>query len=413
MVLSLPAPTLTALAQATLGRATPAPTFQNDARSTQTIGNEPPIILPTATPATYTSYLPSISLFITLTPTHAQFDVPPPTPNWPDALAGLTHSKLGLHVIQNNDPYVMEFVRRVHPRVVKAVGDVGWLADVKAASSATVTVGRISEQTEDWALTVDPNEAADRYITSQLERYRANPAVDYWEGWNEYDPNDDAKLQWYAQFEAARACKMQALGLRAAVGGFATGVPEYNEMQMFLPALEAAHRCGGIFTLHEYNSPTLACGAGPTSQDRLPGAPDLPGVTVGYLSLRYRYWYEGLLKPRGLGDLPLVISELGIQGPARNCGDPGNLTGGWKTYADWWRQQGIGPGGAESYVNVLAWYDNQIRQDPYVIGATIFTAGAQDSANGWHTFDVHEVIIPLAYYVVGVPALPNVTVAYP
>ena len=63
-------------------------------------------------------------------------------------------------------------------------------------------------------------------------------------------------------------------------------------------------------------------------------------------------------------------------------------------------------------MNTLAWYDQQIQQDPYVIGATIFTAGATDASNGWHSFDINQVIVPLAYYAVSAPAAP-ITTAYP
>ncbi|MGH2523063.1 MAG: hypothetical protein ACRDH2_11220, partial [Anaerolineales bacterium] len=178
------------------------------------------------------------------------------------------------------------------------------------------------------------------------------------------------------------------------------GVPEYAEMGLFLPALEAAHRCGGLFTLHEYNSPTMACGVSNGVTGIIPGAPGL-NVPAGYHTLRYRFWYEGYLKPRGLGDLPLVISEIGIAaGPEGGaCDDPGSPYS-WKGYQDWWVQQGLGPDGPQAYVNTLAWYDAELRKDPYVIGATIFTAGAADPANGWNSFDVHDLLIPLAYYAV-------------
>ncbi|MGH2524838.1 MAG: hypothetical protein ACRDH2_20210, partial [Anaerolineales bacterium] len=116
----------------------------------------------------------------------------------------------------------------------------------------------------------------------------------------------------------------------------------------------------------------------------------------GYHSLRYRFWYEGYLKPRGLGDLPLVISEIGIASgpPGGGCGDPGS-DDSWKGYQDWWVQQGVGVDGPQAYVNTLAWYDSELRKDPYVIGAAIFTAGA---VTGWESFDIHDMLIPLAFY---------------
>jgi hypothetical protein len=191
---------------------------------------------------------------------------------------------------------------------------------------------------------------------------------------------------------------MQALGLRAAVGAFGVGWPgTYEDMQAFLPALEAAWRCGGLFTLHEYASPTFQCGVRQGAQSLIGGAPPVNGP-VGLFSLRYRLWYEGLLKPRGLGDLPLVISELGIDGivSSPECGSPGGS--GWKNMENWWLANGLGRSGTEAYVNVLAWYDSQLRADSYVIGATVFTVGAPAESHRWYMFDIHDILMPLAIY---------------
>ena len=376
---------------------TPSPTDSPEAHihvfSVPSLGEQPG---PTSTPSAYFVYLAQVAMAHTPTPTLEPLSLPV---GWPDAFPGLTRSKLGLHVIRNEDPYIMQFVRSAHPRVMKAVDDVGWLSDVKAASPGTLTLGRFDGQDESWAATLDPAVAAQRYIAARLERYRLNPGVDYWEGWNEFDPNDDAKLQWYGLFEAERACQMRDLGLHAAVGGFAYGVPEYAEMAYFMPALEAARRCGGIFSLHEYNSPTMACGVNSGVAGIIPGAPELGDTLLGYHSLRYRFWYEGYLKPAGIGDLPLVISELGIAGgtPGSGCNDPGGA--GWKGYQDWWVRQGVGLDGPNAYLNTLAWYDAEMQKDPYVIGGTIFTAGAIQAHNVWYSMDVHELINPLAYYV--------------
>ena len=367
----------------------------------------PPVVRPglTASPlSTYTLYAPFVSVppGSPTPPVVAASAAPPPTPVWPGPIAGQTASKLGLHVIRNEDyAYAMEYVRRVHPRVMKALDEVGWLADVKAASPDTVTIGRFNGQAEHWVGTADPAAAADAYVADNLDRYRSNPGVDYWEGWNEFNPSTDAAWEWYARFEAERACAMQAQGLRAAVGGFAVGWPNtYAQMGLFLPAIEAAHRCGGLLTLHEYDAPTFQCGVSANAAEVIPGAPQISNTPVGFNTLRYRIWYEGYFKPRGLGDLPLVISELGIGLDVRGaCEDPGGIA--WKNYGDWWVKQGYGPDPAHAYVNLLAWYDGEIRKDPYVIGATIFTLGAPNGSDQWHPFDLHDVLPLLAFYAAG------------
>jgi hypothetical protein len=242
--------------------------------------------------------------------------------------------------------------------------------------------------------------AADDYIAAQLERYRLNPGVDVWEGPNEFVPVDDARMIWYARFEARRACRMQELGLRAAVGGFSVGVPEYSQMGLFMPALEAAYRCDGMFTLHEYNSPDMRCLTETDKAGIIPGAPHLSGPLFGPLTLRYRFWYEGYLKPRGMGSLPLVISEAGLSNilTVAECNDPSG--DGWKGYSQYWIDHGFGANGPEAYVNVMAWYDQEMRKDSYVLGATIFTAGARFGGD-WFSMDIHEMLNPLAWYAVG------------
>lgn len=372
---------------------------------------------PSATPTLggYFSYLPGLGSQLrnpaptsepyTATPSPLPKDPPPPpTPVWPEALAGLTQSKLGVHVVRNNDPYIMEFVRRAKPRVMKGVDDLGFLADIKQVSPGTVTVGRLNQANviEHWPDSTDPGAAAAIFVDENLETYRLNPQVDYWEGWNEFVPVTPERWEWYAQFEAARACGMYAHGLRAAVGGFSLGTPEYAEMGLFLPALEAAHRCGGIFTLHEGLSPIIGCGVGADDPELwLPGAPEFPGKVMGYVTARYRYWYEGWLKPNGLGDLPLAISELAIGGIVADspCNGPGGSA--WKDFQEWWVEQGVGPTGPQAYLNVLAWYDRLVREDPYVLGVTIFTAGASGGGDFWYDYDIHEVLPLLGEYAVG------------
>ncbi len=302
-------------------------------------------------------------------------------------MAACGPSKLGLHVVRNDSPRIMEFVRRVRPAVIKAVSDVGWLTEVKQVSPETVTVGRFQATHQD--MNGDPALAAQAFVAEQLTRYRLNPKVDYWEGWNEPDPNEN--MGWYAAFEAERVRLLAEQGFRAAVGGFATGVPEWDEFLMFLPAIEAVMQHGGILTLHEYGAPTM---------NYLVGTP-LPGwpghSDRGVLALRYRWWYEEILIPRGLV-VPLIISEAGIDGITMAGQRPGPDGLGWQDFGGYWEQVGL-PGGAEGYVRQLAWYDSELQRDDYVIGFTIFTAGGGE---GWRSYEVNDILPRLARYVAGV-----------
>jgi hypothetical protein len=282
---------------------------------------------------------------------------PSPTPKWPSALSEPGRSKLGLHVIQNNTPDIMEFIRRTKPPVVKGLGGFGWATDVKKVSPDTVTVGRLLEAPGEGLMSGDPEETARAFVARHLEEYRLNPGVDYWEGWNE--PVPTSKMDWYARFEMARTRLMAEHGFRVAVGGFATGTPEWDEFAAFLPAIEVALAHDGILTLHEYSAPTLDHGVG----QGLPGHPGQPDR--GTLTLRYRWWYEDFLKPRGLV-IPLVISEGGIDGQVwQDLTAPGL---GWRDFTDYWMEQGMGLDSGQVYVDQLAWYDQELQKDDYVIG---------------------------------------------
>jgi hypothetical protein len=60
-------------------------------------------------------------------------------------------------------------------------------------------------------------------------------------------------------------------------------------------------------------------------------------------------------------------------------------------------QQGIGKTDVEAFINQLAWYDAGVRQDGYVIGFTVFTAGG---FGYWENYNVNRILPQLADYVV-------------
>ncbi len=340
-----------------------------------------------------TTVTPSVTRFIpTRTPTALPTLTPLPTPTsyfmvitrLPPT-AELGPSKLGLHVVRNNDPAILEFVRQAQPAVMKAVDDLGFLTEVKQVSPRTITIGRHSIPSQDY--TGNPEEAARDYVQEYLDIYQANPGVDYWEGWNEPDPNL-SNMIWYSRFEQERVRQMAKYGFKVAIGGFSTGVPEMDEFQLFLPAIDVAIQHDGILSLHEYNAPDMAYLYG----DPLPGFPAYPDR--GSLTFRYRWYYREYLEPAGL-EIPLVISEAGIDGVIGNR--PGPAGQGWQDFQGYWEQQGLGHSGVEAYINQLAWYDSGVRQDGYVIGFTVFTAGA---IGNWKSYDLNPILPELTNYVI-------------
>lgn len=336
-------------------------------------------IIPTRTPTPTPTYTPSP----TKTPSPTR---PPAAQSGPYRYPFVIDpykSKLSIHVIRPNDANIMAFVQQTQPNVIKLVDDFGLIHDIKRVSPHTIIVGRVNNPDQQYA--GNPEEEARKYVQSQLNQYRANLAVDYWEGWNEPDPGME-NMGWYTRFEQERVREMARHGFQAAIGGFATGVPEMAEFALFVPAVETALQYGGVLTLHEYSAPVITQGYG----SALPGYPFY--ADRGSLTLRYRWYYRELLEPAGLV-IPLIITEAGIDGI---IGDrPGPSGYGWADFQQYAVQQGWGSDGIEAFVNQMAWYDAEVRKDSYVVGFTIFTAGP---IGHWRNYDIAPVLPHLTDY---------------
>lgn len=341
-------------------------------------------IIPTHTPTPSPTYTPS--------PTRTPSATRPPS-SAPQAgtyrypfVVNPNKSKVSIHVIRPNSPHIIDFIRQTQPTVLKLVDDFGLADETKTISPHTVIVGRVDNPDQQYQGI--PEEEARKYVQTNLRQYQLNPAIDYWEGWNEPDPGMQ-NMGWYTRFEQERVREMSRHGLRTAIGGFATGVPEIEEFALFVPAVQTAMQYGAILTLHEYGAPVINHGYG----SALPGYPYY--ADRGTLTLRYRWYYRELLEPAGLV-IPLVITEAGIDGI---IGDrPGPPGYGWADFQAYAVQQGWGRDGIEAFVNQIAWYDAEVRKDNYVLGFTIFTAG---SFGHWRNYEIEPVLPYLAHYARG------------
>lgn len=288
----------------------------------------------------------------------------------------------------------------------KLVGFFGLAAELRAAHPNLLLIGRVFEGYDAHAAAESGATAqaeALAWVTRQAETYRLNPALNAWEGPNEPvfgqagDPANERALAWYAAFEAERLRLLADRGLRGVIGNFATGNPDLPLWPAFLPAVAAARQYQGYLGLHEYSSPWMWWLTGSYQTANCDNRPDFVGEgDTGYLTLRYRKVYRTYLEPQGLGDVPLVITECGLDSIGAVC--PGQTSGPWKRHMDFWRQHnGVtdpidywrGPerDPERYYAEQLAWYDQQLQQDPYVVGATIFTVG---NMGGWDQFDIAE-----------------------
>ena len=189
--------------------------------------------------------------------------------------------------------------------------------------------------------------------------------MDYWEGYNEPGIGDVGQMGWYAKFEAERVRLLAQNGRKACIGNFSMGVPDVNNPNIwpaFYEAIDEAMAHEGILGLHEYSAPTMQ-----TYFD--------PATGEGWLTGRYRKVYRQFLIPDGR-PIPLVITECGIDGGA-----------GWKKFTN-----------AQDYFHQLVWYDTLLKEDTFVLGATIYSLELPDPQ--WDSFDIAgEVLNSLIDYI--------------
>jgi hypothetical protein len=309
-------------------------------------------------------------------------------------------TKLGAHVLRvvgELGDYI-----KAGPAVVKFVGDWGTAKDVP---KSTLVIGRKFEGSYDAQLQRNtgktPLEAAQQFVGDQLETYQFNPHITYWEGHNEPVWNTEEEMGWYAQFEVERMKLMANQGLKCVIGNFATGTPDLALWPAFLPALRAAKQYQAILGLHEYSCPWMWWMTGKHQLD-----PNADEGDEGWTTLRYRKIYRQYLIPNGVGDVPLAITECGID-PLVNPKPPEAGSGGtWKGLRSFWKKHDNEPDNADYYFRQLVWYDKEMQKDDYVVGATIFTWGS--FGKPWSSFDVAgtEVAQKLVTYTQADPAKP-------
>lgn len=304
-------------------------------------------------------------------------------------------SKLGLHTIFAGASlsYAAEMANRGAPfAVLKSVGPLDIIPEFKRVSPASLTVSRIITHAEAHRLQAlsdqanPPIEAIADDIIAQA-RPRLEPhilaATDYVELINEPDPPTAAGYANLARLGIALMDRAERLGWKLLLFSLNAGSPEWDEMQaMAATGVFGRMKAGGhVLGLHEgvfgADQP-IALGFG----DRIPGAPGVAGA--GSMCLRYRYLYSILAARNEV--VPLVISEF-------------YAGGGYVNVAS-----------AEEVARRMAWYDSEVRQDPYVLGFLPFTIGPND---GWERANYEFAYPALMEYAAGVKDLPNAVYAEP
>ena len=189
-----------------------SPTDVPVADATATMTPTPPTVTARATATALKPPTPTAAN--TLTPTPQATKTP-----WPTATpAHYTQpSKLGLVVQRFSSPQIMDVIEAGKPKVVKIIDDLGSAGVVKERVPKTIIVGRISVDYDFRALHDKNNRDAARhaadFIARNMDKYKANTNLDYWEGYNEPIIESADMMADYAAFEAERVKQMAALGL--------------------------------------------------------------------------------------------------------------------------------------------------------------------------------------------------------
>lgn len=350
------------------------PTVTNTPLPTRASGTGTPTTTATPTPTTTATTQP------TDTPLPQGTVSPTPTPT-PTPYPPGPPSKLGLFVTRFH-PDVLDLVENGKPALVKTLEiDGNFVKGLKDSSPTTTIVGRIFLGQQN--LDVDPLPLAREFVDKLLPLAtdpKRMEAIDAWEAYNEPVADTVDKMKRLADFEAERTRLLAEQGVRSVVGNFATGHPPLELWPHFEPALAAARQHNGYLGLHEYSAPVMQYLSG---NFQAPGDP--PQGDEGWLTLRYRKAYRRYLAPMGFSNIPILITECGVDGLVSSRPGPKDARG-WQDFIDTWLENGFRNDPPGVYMDQLIWYDQNLQKDDYIKGAAIFLAGTNDEQ--WETYDI-------------------------
>lgn len=193
------------------------------------------------------------------------------------------------------------------------------------------------------------DQPADKFVdelSDTLNKLKGRGII--WEGINEPVIKSTAQAQmlsdWYVRF----ATLMHAKSEKVAAYSFSTGNPDL----VYVPLLAPGAKACDYLAMHEYYYPQVNSGS------------DLG---------RYRQFRDALPAD---ARKPILITETGA--------DDGQNNGWLKYYTP------------AQYLKILRDYDAILRQDAYVLGATIYQYGAGDV---WKTFDISTISAQIANYI--------------
>jgi hypothetical protein len=203
------------------------------------------------------------------------------------------------------------------------------------------------------------NDFWNQMLTQGLSSAGPPNQIDWLEGPNEvenlpYWYNDPNSAAWVASFWSALADLMHNAGYNPLVGSLVGGQP--SPPTVFAPVV-ATMKSKGYKWGCSYHSYTFGA-----------------TMDVGTESA-FALYYRQVRNQNGIAGIPLVLTEAGYLTPS-STGWQGHLT-------------------SNEYLSWLKWFDAQLKQDPEVLGVTIFQVG---NTTDWQSFNLTPIAPDLANY---------------
>jgi hypothetical protein len=273
--------------------------------------------------------------------------------------------KYGFHINAVSDR-VMDAIVRVKPRVIKTLHhDVGFWRRVREVHPTAFIIGRLYTPNQEFQSNPQGRgrEFAERILREEVNAFtfQGRPLYDAWESFNEAIPETVGRevMEAYDAFQVAFGQRVRAAGFEPIGMNFGTG----NFLgDHFLEHFQGTLQTYRYLGFHEYDWPTMW---------RLHKESEALNGGM-WLTLRYR---RTMNKVRAVfpGAHTVIITECGMtQGVnPQGAGDVG----------PWHPSHPISQ---DDYWASLMWYNGELTQDAYVMGACLFVVGA---IAPWESFE--------------------------
>ena len=314
--------------------------------------------------------------------------------------------KFGFHITGPRQD-AFEAVFRVRPKVVKTLDfSVEVMKRIRREIPDVFLIGRLFVHPQDFGQLSGGSakdarrkgiDMAERILREEVNRdihhINGEPVFHAWESLNEVFPEwtDEETQRLYDEYQVAFGEKMLTAGFEPIAFNFGQGNGRGQQWLKLYPGTLETYKFLGF---HEYDWPTMdrlhQIGLnGPSEPENLvPGVGEGRGNDGMWRTLRYRrVMNEGIRQKYGDKHV-CIITECGMTqgvwgGAARDIGP-------WATELTVSRDI---PGGVVStpipvddYWQSLLWYNQELMQDDYVMGACLFVTGASGRPE-WETFE--------------------------